>query len=251
MTTLSVFRQISGDLARWQGVTAKTPDVATATAVYAKAIGKVRSIDDFIGDTRVFRFAMEAFGLGDKVDAKALMRKVLTGGVSDPKALANTLNAPKIRAFAKAFDFAGGVAVGSSAATTTDVISAFVEQALEKKQGADNEGVRLALSFARAAPKIATVYDILADKSLLTVVQTALGISPMTSAQNIDRQAANLKKQVNVADFADAKKLGAFIARFAARYDAEKASASGSLSPPSGIGLSAETLLSLQKFRAR
>ena len=250
MTTLSDYRSIASNLSRWQTLTAKTPAVATASAYYSANIGKVTSIDAFIGNRRLFGFAMSAFGLDDMVNAKALMRKVLEGGVTDTKALANTLDNPKILAFAKAFDFAAqGASVMSSAAATTGVVASYIEQSLETTQGTANKGVQLALYFARKAPAITNVYEILADKNLLNVVQTVLGISPLTSAQNVDTQAATLKKALTLADFSDTKKLGAFVARFAARYDVDNATSAASASAAGGIGLSADSLLSLQSFR--
>jgi len=54
---------------------------------------------------------------------------------------------------------------------------------------------------------------------LLTVVQTALGISPLTSAEPLDTQAHLLSKLVNISDFKNPAKLQSFIERFAAMYD--------------------------------
>lgn len=249
MTTLSSFQQIANNPARWQTLTAKAPAVANAVAYYKAKIGSVKTAEDLIGDRRLFAFAMQAFGLGDMVNAKGLMRKVLAGGVSDPTALASTLNNPKIRAFAKAFDFAGsGDAVTTTSSATDDVVSNYVEQTLETNQGAANAGVGLALYFQRNGGKIKNVYEILADKSLLTVVQTALGIPASTASQNIDVQAAHLTKALDIADLGDAKKLQRFIARFAAQYDVTHAQTASSASL-NGYGLSADVLLSLQGLR--
>ena len=55
--------------------------MALETAYYLKHIGDVKSIDDFIKDTRLFNYAMKAFGLEDMAYAKAFMRKVLVEGV--------------------------------------------------------------------------------------------------------------------------------------------------------------------------
>ncbi len=58
---------------------------------------------------------------------------------------------------------------------------------MEESAGEQNEGVELALYFARKAPSITSAYGILADKNLLKVVQTALGLSEYTSYQDIDK----------------------------------------------------------------
>lgn len=246
-TTFTTYSAISRDLNKWRTLTAQTPEVKSAVAAYGAGIAKVTGIDDFLANRRVFGFAMTAFGLADKIDAKALMRRVLETGLEDSKSLAYTLHDPRILAFAQAFDFKGkGVASVTSTAATSGVTAAYVQQMLETRQGAQDEGVGLALYFARKAPAITNVYDILADKKLLNVVRTALGISPMSAAQNIDTQAAHLKRALVIADFSDPKKLGRFIDRFAAQYDIAKASTAAAAG---GVGIGTDLLVALQGFR--
>jgi hypothetical protein len=109
--------------------------------------------------------------------------------------------------------------------------------------------------FRRQAPNVSNMFGVLADKKLLTVIQTALGISPLTSAQNIDVQARLLSAKLKLSDFQDPKKLNAFIARFGAMYDSSAMSsdANGAAESiaPGAIGMSAQLLLSLQSFRNR
>ncbi|MCX7899605.1 MAG: DUF1217 domain-containing protein, partial [Methylocystis sp.] len=92
MTTISDYRAIANDLTRWRGITAKDPQVALETKYFSGNIGKVTSIDDLLKNRRLFNYAMTAFGLGDMTYAVGMMRKVLEQGVSDPRALANTLD---------------------------------------------------------------------------------------------------------------------------------------------------------------
>jgi hypothetical protein len=219
MTTIASYLTVANDLPRWRTIASKAPDVALETAYFKANIGKATSIEALMQDRRLFNYAMKAFGLGDRTYAIGLMRKVLQGGVTDPKALANTLNNPNILAFAKAFDYAAnGTAVPSSTLSDT-VTGQYVEQAMQTKQGETNPGVQLALYFKQHAPDLTSIYGILADKNILQVVQTALDISPNTSAQPVDTQARLLKAKINIADFKDPKKLTQFISRFAAMYD--------------------------------
>jgi hypothetical protein len=219
MTTISAYLTVAKNLDRWRSVAAKTPDVASETKYFKANIGKATTAAALLKDRRLFNYAMKAFGLGDRTYALGLMRKVLEQGASDPKALANTLNDSNIRAFARMFDYKGANASVGSDAFVQSVTDRYVEQAMEAQQGARNAGVELALYFRQKAPSVTSVYGVLADKKLLQVVQTALDISPNTSAQPIDTQARLLKSKLNLADFADAKKLDNFIARFAAQYD--------------------------------
>ncbi|WP_024878058.1 DUF1217 domain-containing protein [Methylosinus sp. LW3] len=220
MTTLATYLQIANNQSKWQAMTAKSPDVATQTQYFEDNIGKVTSIDEFMKNSRLFNYAMTAFGLGSMTYAKGLMQKVLEGGVSSNSALANTISSANIKAFAQAFDFAANGETTTTSSTLVDnVVSRYTEQALETSQGQQNPGVQLALYFQQHAPDLTSAYGILADSNILTVVQTALGISSSTSSQSIDTQYRLLSSKVNVDDFKDPKKLQQFIARFAAQYD--------------------------------
>jgi hypothetical protein len=261
MTTLSSYLQIANNQAKWQSITASSPEVATQTKYFQDNIGKVKSVDDFMKDTRLFNYAMNAFGLGDLTYAKGMMQKVLEQGVGDGS-LAVTLNNSNIKDFATTFDFAdNGEATTASTTLVDTVTSRYAEQTLETNQGDQNPGVELALYFQRKAPDITSVYGILADSKILSVVQTALGISTDTSSQSIDSQANMLKSQIDLTDFQDPKKLQQFISRFAAMYDynnsGSDANSQSSLlstlfdssSSGASFGLDSSLLLSVQGVR--
>ena len=109
MTTTPEFlsRDCEQYSAKWDSITASSPAVVTATKYFQANIGSVTSIDQLLSNTRLFDYAMTAFGLGSMTYAKGMMRQVLEQGVSSSTALANTLNNPNIKAFATAFNFAG------------------------------------------------------------------------------------------------------------------------------------------------
>ena len=222
LSTIADYQRIAQNMSRSLSDTANKPDVSRDTAYYLAHIGKVTSIDDFLKDYRLFSYAMQAYGLGDMTYAKAFMRKVLTEGTANSKSFANELSDPRYRAFANAFNFA---ALGSNATQTTAAQSGttqlYVQQMMEQDAGSQNDGVRLALYFTRMASSIKTPYQILADKALTQVVQTALGLDPSVSAAPIDQQAALLSKLITFSDFQDPAKVNRFAQRFAAMWDAD------------------------------
>ena len=55
--------------------TAQQTLVARETEYYKANIGNVTSIDEFLGDYRLYAYAMKAHGLEDMTYAKAFMRK--------------------------------------------------------------------------------------------------------------------------------------------------------------------------------
>lgn len=220
LSTYASYNLLTKDLTKTLARTAKEPDVKRETDYYNAHIGNIKSIDDFLKNDRVYRYAMKAYGLSDLTYAKGLIRKVLEGGVSDSKSVANQMSDPRFKALAKAFDFqAFGEATTNTQAVQKDTVDNYVRQQLETEAGSSNEAVRLALYFKRNAANVTSPYGILADKALLQVYQTAFDISPMTSAQDIEVQAANVKKKLDVKDLQDPAKVDKIIQKFTAKWD--------------------------------
>jgi Protein of unknown function (DUF1217) len=227
-TTTSAYLAISQNLPRYQAMTAAEPAVQSATAYYEANIGSVTSIEDLVGNYRLLSYALDAYGLGDQIDSTALITKVLEGGVSNPNSLANTLSNSAWKAFAAAFNFVGAGASSVSSPTGVETTTSdYVEQQLESDQGAQNAGVELALYFQRVAPTVTSEYGILADPNLLEVAQTIFGLSPATSAENIDTQAQTLSRLMPISDLQDPTKLQQLTERFTAMYDLSYGPGSG------------------------
>ncbi|KQQ30873.1 hypothetical protein ASF53_17365 [Methylobacterium sp. Leaf123] len=107
--TLTSYRLIAKDLPASLSRKAAEPTVARETAYYEAHIGGVKSVDDLLGDQRLYAYAMKAYGLEDMTYAKAFMRKVLEEGAASAASFANRLADDRYTAFAKAFSFGQGV----------------------------------------------------------------------------------------------------------------------------------------------
>lgn len=226
-TTLLTYRTIANNLDRSLEATASQQSVATATEYYKSHIGEVKSIDDFMKDTRLYNYAMKAFNLDDMAYAKAFMRKVLTEGVSDSNAFANKLTDDRFVQLATAFNFAElGEATTSTTAVQQTVVERYTRQTLETNAGQDNEAVQLALYFQREAANVKSVYGLLADTALWTVVQTIYGFPDSMSNADIELQAKAVSQKLDVADLSDPDKVDRLISRFAAAWDAENVTTS-------------------------
>jgi hypothetical protein len=223
-------------------MTADDPTVAQATKYYKANIGSVTSAAQLVNNPRLFNYVMNAFGLSNMTYAKALMQKAMEQGTLNSKALANTLNNPDVLALVSTFNFASyGTKTTMQTAVTAGVVNKYVMQTLETNQGNTNPGVELALYFQQHASSITNGYSILADKNLLTVVQTTLGISSYTSAENIDTQAAQFDKLLKYTDFQTPKKVQQFLERFTAQYDYQNPTASSSSASSQATSLFSST----------
>lgn len=257
LTTAASYRMISSNLTRSLEVEAEKPTTAREAAYYLENIDDIKSIDGFLKDDRIFRFAMKAFGLSDMSYAKAFMRKMLTEGIDSNESFANQFSDQRYRDFVKTFNFKQ---YGETTTIFTDarqgVVDRFVRQSLEESAGASNEGVRLALYFERKASSITNAYSILADKALLKVVQTALGLSPTTGLADIDTQAKMIEAKLDIEDLKDPEKLKDFLNRFTTMWEVSNPS-SGSpvttaatlIGQPVEMGISTNLLMSLQNLK--
>lgn len=222
VSTYTSYQLISRNLDRSQTLKSEEAQVANEIEYFNENIKNIETIDEFIGNYRIFNFAMKAFGLEDMTYAKAYMRKVLEEGVTDEDSFANSLTDERFKEFATAFDFKGyGTATTQRTAATTEVVDLYVTQTLEEDAEEDyNEGVRLALYFERKAGEINSYYDILADKALYQVIQTTFGLSEYMSNVDVEQQARLLEKVVDLEVFQDPEEVANLTRRYTAVYDA-------------------------------
>ncbi len=253
-TTYTSYQLITKDMTSSIERIAKKSDVSRDTEYYLSKIGDVKSVDDFMADTRLYNYALKAHGLEDMNYAKAFIRKVLTEGVASDDAFANKLSDTRYAELAKSLNFqAYGTAATSFTSAQKGVVDKYMRQTLEEEAGNENTGVRLALYFDRNASTIKSGMDILADEALGQVVRTALGIPSEVAASDVDKQAAYLEKVLDIEDFQDPEKVGKFLERFTAMWELENPSDSYDpltvFGASSGYGISSDLLLSLNSLK--
>lgn len=221
-TTLSAYVKQAGAAGR---ATAQAD-----AAYYSASIAEVKTLTGFLADPRLVKVATAAFGVARPPglsDAQwtSQLRGVLTSDVADPKSAASKLGTA-YRSMAAAFDFASDgtitrdppqvVQSKKAAILTADPYAA---QALDTEAAARNKAVGLALQFQQRASSITSAYQILADKSLLSFVQTAFNLPASMSTLDIDTQARIITDAVKPSDLQDPKKLSTIIKNFTTRTD--------------------------------
>ncbi|MEP7453744.1 DUF1217 domain-containing protein [Phyllobacterium sp. SB3] len=254
-STMTSYRLIAADLPRSLARVAKEPMVQRDSDYYLKNIGNVKSIDDFMKDTKLYNYALKAFGLEDMGYAKAFIKKVLTEGIEDKDSFANKLTDTRYKEFAAAFNFAKyGDKTTAQPAVLKPVVDSYVQMTLEQETGRQSDGARLALYFSRKASSITNAYEILGDKRLLAVFQTTFNIPKQVSALDIDRQAKMVEEKLDLKDLKDPKKVEKLLLRFTAMYDIANPSTSMApsvqlLGGAAEIGISPSVLATLQSFK--
>ncbi len=256
INTYTSYRMISADLTKSIERVKNQPMVQRETEYYLENIAKVKSIEDLVSDARLFRYAMKAHGLEDMTYAKAFMVKALEGGIDEKDSFANKLTDKRYVEFVETFNFARhGEATTVFTKAQQGTVDKYLRQTLEEDAGAQNEGVRLALNFARNAADINNAFDILANPAYSKVVRTVLGLPDSFATADIDKQAAMIEKRIDLEDFKDAEKLEKFLTRFTSMWELQNPTASATtsmaalFSQPVEYGISADVMMTLQGLK--
>lgn len=253
-TTYTSYRLISQDIGKSLDRVAERPDVARETEYYLANIGNIKSVDEFMEDSRLYNYALKAQGLDDMAYAKAFIRKVLTEGVKNEDAFANQLSDSRYADLAKTLNFAEfGAAATSFDAAQQGVVDKYARETLEQDAGTDNAGVRLALYFERTAPTMTSAMDILADDAMTKVFLTAFQLPSELIGSDIDKQAALIEKTIDIEDLKDPEKVGKLLERFTIMWEMENPSETYDpltvFGSSTGYGISPDLLISINSLK--
>jgi len=257
VNTFTSFQLITKDIDRSIDRVEDQPTTKRETEYYLENISKIKTIEEFVGNDRLFRYAMKAHGLQDMTYAKAFMVKALKEGIDDSDSFVNKLSDKRYYEFAKTFDFQSfGETTTIFTRAQQGTVDKYLRQTLEEDAGKTNEGVRLALYFDRKAPGITNFYEVLADTALSKVVRTVLGLPDSFASADIDKQVQLFEDRIDIADFADPAKLDKLLTRFTSMWEIEnpssavQSSLSVLFSQPTEYGISTNLMMSMQKLRA-
>lgn len=240
----------------------KAKEIATAeTQYYSEKMLSIKNASEFINDQRLINVLLTAYDIDPKSVDKSFLKQLFASDLSDPKSF---VNKQSNRTWAEIlgtfnFDSSGAVVKQDSESVQTlgkviETENRFNRQTLEEEQGESNNGVRLALYFERMSKSITSAYDIIGDTALLEFFTTTFQLPDEFSNQDVDKQAALIKKYMNMEDLKDPSAVSKLINKFTALYDLENYDpASSALSLLTGNsannGLSGDLLYSIAKSR--
>lgn len=215
-----------------QATFGNSAEVRREVAWFEERIASVTSAAELVADRRLLTVALTAFGLGDKIDQKAFVRKVLDEGTTADGAFAVRLSDPAWKAFSAAFGF-GDTAGGRTgeAGFAARIVAAYRTRAFEAAVGQADDDLRLAMNFKREIGALAAEgeegaswYKVLGSPPLRKVFETAFGLPKSFVNLDIDRQrdilagrAEALLGSANLSVFADGEAVEKMITRFLAR----------------------------------
>ncbi|MBL1438253.1 MAG: DUF1217 domain-containing protein [Rhodobacteraceae bacterium] len=174
-----------------------SPALDRELTYFKENISKIESVEDLVNDFTLFKVALGAFGMEEKVADKFFFKKVLEEGSEEDGAFSLRLTDTKFREMAEAFGFgnAGGSRVAESD-FAQKITEAYQVRQFEKAVGQSDSSMRLALNLEREISKYAdgpypeTVgwFQVMANPPLREVLETALGLPKSIGTLGIDRQ---------------------------------------------------------------
>ncbi len=165
---------LSGNMKQSLDRVASQATVKNDAEYYDDNINKVKDVDDFLGDYRLYSYAMKAYGLDDMTYAKAFMKKVLESDLTDANSFANKLSDTRYKEFAAAFNFNTPAADAQSDAQEDDLIGLYTQSFADEGKNAATETTY----YSNAIDAVQNVSDLVGDSRVRTYVLKAYGIDP-------------------------------------------------------------------------
>jgi hypothetical protein len=164
----------SRDMTTTLGNIAKQAATKRDADYYDANIGSVKTVDDLLGNYRLYSYAMKAYGLEDMTYAKGMMKEVLTSDLSDSTSFANKLTDPRYKQFAAAFNFGASTEVAQTSDQETDMLGlysqSYPDEEAAAKTASDN--------YAAAMDKVTNVDQLISNPALKSYVLSAYGLDP-------------------------------------------------------------------------
>ena len=178
LSTYISYQLIAKDLPKALDRVENQPMVDRETKYYLENITKVKSIEEFVKDDRLFRYAMKAHGLEDMAYAKAFMVKALKEGVADPESFANKLSDKRYAEFVTTYNFAarGELATVYNRAQHDAPANFATQLGLTALQQGFDFVENEITNYISNISDVKSIDDLLADTRLLYVAMGAFGL---------------------------------------------------------------------------
>lgn len=199
-----------------------SPTLQRDTEYFAEKIGEVQTAADLVGDYRLMKVALGAFGLDDDLPNKAFIQKVLDEGSLDSDSFANGMVDKRYLALTEAFGFDLGTPNTQLSDFASGIVDKYNTRQFEIAVGEQDADMRLSLGLERDLGEIiegdntadGKWYSILGNGPLLAVFQTALNVPEASSGLDLDKQVGLLRERAaavfgdgEIDQFSDPEKL--------------------------------------------
>ncbi len=174
-----------------------SPQITRDTEYFIENIGKIQSAEELVGDYRLFKVALGAFGLDDHIQDRFFIQKMLEEGTLADDAMANRMTDPRYGAMVDAFGFGNpfGSNIGNEG-FADGIIASYTTRQFEIAVGQQDDTMRQALNAVRELEDLASQdisndamwYSILGSAPMRSVFETALALPNSIVNLDLDKQ---------------------------------------------------------------
>ena len=177
------------------------------TDYFVENIGNIKSAEDLVNDRRLLTVALDAFSLGEDIDKKAFVEKILKDGTTADDALANKLGDERYVKFSEAFGFGPGDSVKTGMAQEmADLVYTNKVQAFEAAVGEQDHAMRVAMYGEREIVTLATDetgvdtkwFNVMGQPALREMFEVAMGLPSSLAKIDLDQQLETFKSKAQI-----------------------------------------------------
>lgn len=180
VSTFLSYDLIARDMSKSLDRVASEGQTKRETDYFNTNISKVTTVDGFMGDYRLYSYAMKAYGLDDMTYAKAFMKKVLDSDLTDPQSFVNRLSDQKYRDFANAFQFGKATATVQTTAQKDSTVQAYKDQLAAEEAAVSTDTAY----YKKAMPSVKTVDEFMNNSQLYSYAMKTVGLDPDTYSRD-------------------------------------------------------------------
>ncbi len=155
---------------------------AAADVDYYKArMNTITSVDQFVSDPKLFKFALQAYGIDSSIASEQAIKNVLLSDLSDPNSVANKYGT-RYQQLAAAFSFAadGSVPAGAKAQTDAQLNATIYNNYEATGNGSSPAAAAFKTDlFRNAISSITSVDDLISNRMLRDYALVAVGLDPI------------------------------------------------------------------------
>lgn len=220
-------------------------EIKSDETYFREKIGAINTAEELVGDRRLLKVALGAFGLDSDINNKFFITKVLQDGTLKTGTLANKLADKQYLKMSAAFGFGDFSVPRNKISTFADnILTSYRARQFETAVGDQNSDLRFALNVERELPEIAAKsstetakwFTVLGNAPLRTVFEKALGLPSSVGSLDLDKQLEMFKAKAKsqfgddtIAQFSDPAQIEKLNRRYLLRSEAESyAQSSGS-----------------------
>ena len=126
-------------------------------AYFRENIGKIGSAEELVADYRLLKVALGAFGLGDDINNRYFIQRVLSDGTTSDSAISSKLADKTYARLSAAFGFgAGETPLNKMEGFADALLTSWKDRQFEAAVGEQDETLRLALNAKRELADLAS-----------------------------------------------------------------------------------------------